>query len=482
MAEMTFEQHLEAQLRAYAEGGVRPIDRMAIATAVVAGRARRPLLGRLGWPGSRGARLAAVAGLAMLALGAGWLLGGAQPDPGPIETPRPSPSVTAVMPSTSAYRFIITDDTSPCPAPGGGTTAMPGAVFVDVAAGTKERLLDCEAGLLLSPDGRHAVAVMENHLVLIDLQDGSRTTIPDTVGAAPEAVGWSPGGTYLHWLGENLDGAPTTVFVGPLDDARRTRLPSPLEGGYFNSPIWSGDEGRTLVPSDDGWLMGSGDATDLRAIADPAARVLAMSSDGSRLAVAVSRQDDRDEEVAVDVATGDPFEAPIRVTDFPDGTRAIAAAWSPDDSLLAVVSTSRPEAATPAAPTSNDLWLIARDGTSRRVQLPPADDAVRASGEIRWAPGGAHLAIGWHTMRRRADGLEDHTYSRLILAVPDGAMVPAGGWTSGALDTLYFSPDGASVAYHARGTIEVVELDGSGTTTLNTLVSFGPGRQLVWSP
>jgi hypothetical protein len=382
------------------------------------------------------------------------------------------------------HSFVITDVSFPCEAPTGGVTTFTGATMVDFESGVTRRLLECGNELLLSPDGIRAAAVGSDGLVLIDLGDGSRRAIPGATGTDPEPVAWSPRGTYLHWVGDNTAGRPTTAFIGPLDDPRRSRLPGPDEGGYFNGAMWSADETRVLVQSPSGWSIGNGDGSGLRAVPELGAGLLAISPDGTRLAVALPSPNDAGAALAVDAAVGDGLVAPRSVTHFPDGTQAIAAAWSPDGSTLAVVSTSRAEPTTPAAPTSNDLWLIAPDGTQRHLALPLAADPGRASGSVRWAADGEHLAIGWHTVVRNAQQQEAHHYSFVIVATVDGAFAPGDGWTQVPVEEVFFSTDGSRAVYRAGGSFEVLDLDGSGSRspTIAQLAPIDWGGQLVWTP
>lgn len=101
MSELDFDARLGAQLRAYSDGGVRPIDRYAIARATVAGRRAAP-----GWRWSlrpvRRAWLPIVVGLVLLAIVAGGaiLVGSRPPTPSPTSTP----TATGGVPGPLSYR------------------------------------------------------------------------------------------------------------------------------------------------------------------------------------------------------------------------------------------------------------------------------------------------------------------------------------------------------------------------------------------
>lgn len=90
MSDSTFETILAGQLRAYAEGGVRPIDRHAIALATLAdGAGHRPV-----WRTSRMTRLALIAVAALMVAAVGAFLVGQRP-PSNVE-PSPSPTASSV--------------------------------------------------------------------------------------------------------------------------------------------------------------------------------------------------------------------------------------------------------------------------------------------------------------------------------------------------------------------------------------------------
>jgi len=497
MAELDFEARLGGQLRTYADGGIRPIDRRAIAIAVVAGGSQRRIASRLGrerWSArpSRRTVLILVTALSLGAVAGGALLLGAGHPPTPLPSATPIPLSTSSPPPSSSltpraqgvHTFAITRESAPCPVPGGGTTNLISATVVDFRAHTTRTLPECLSDLLLSPDGLHAVAVGAKGLELIDLKDGTSRPIPGGTGPDVQPMAWSPRGTYLDWVASNTVGTPAQVFVGPVTDIRRGRPPQSADGGVFVGAMWSADERRALFPSSDGWrfVIGNGDATGLQALPEQGVRVFAISPDGGRIAVAIERKNLAGSVVAVDVAEGDGFSPPRIVTHFPDGTRALDAGWSPDGSTLAVVSASLGDSATPTAPTSNDLWLNAVDGTQRRIRLPSADDPV-ASSSLVWAGDGAHLAVGWHTVRRDAQGLETHTESFVIASARDGGLAEGDQWTPGSINQVFFSPDGSHFVNLANRTPEVEYLDGSGSVSLAGLLpdSYSTA-QFVWIP
>lgn len=468
MSELDFEARLGGSLRAYAQGGVRPIDRYAIAEAtIVAGTTTS----RWHWSTavSRHAWLPIVVGLLLLALAAGATIVALRS----LVPPRPPTSHT----------FVITHESAPCTTPDGGTSTLTGITMVDFTGRTTRRVIDCEAGVVLSPDGLHAVGIGPGHLELIDLQTGNRQAIAGADGPGVEPIAWSPRGTFLHWLRDAEAGTPASVFVGPLGDIRRSRPPEPPDGGFFCCVKWSADESRALFQSGDGngWVIGDGDGTHVRPVTEQGISILAISPDGARLAVAVERMNGGDV-VAVDAAEGNGFLPNRRVTHFPDGIRAMAAAWSPDGSTLAVVNTDRIPPVTSAAPTRHELWLVAGNGTQRHFDLPAGDDSSLSGMSVRWTSDGAHLLIGRHTIRQSPAGSENHSYSFVVISARDGRLASGDGWQRGSADLVFFSPEGSHYVNLTDPT-EVVSLDGSGNIPLGKLIEPGDiGSQLVWIP
>jgi hypothetical protein len=495
MTDQPFDARLDDLFREYASLGVRPIDRHAVARAAIAGESRttRSRIGtRLAWPWRL--VLVAVLVLAMVAL-ATFLVGDQLHrtiNVTPTATINPTIAPSASVAAFPSGDFVVTHrDPNSCDVPDGGFTWYSAITSVDVETGATRPITTCAESALLSPDGQRAVAVDVDHLVEIGLADGTWRPIEGATGTDVTPVAWSPKGTYLHWLGDNSAGAPTTVFIGPLTDARHAQPPQPPEGGNYNSPTWSADEARAIFPNGDGWSLGNGDGTNLAGL--PAGYIrqgfATISPDGARIAIGIARtapgtQAGPGETLAINAGVTDGFSLADTVTNFPDGVQAVAAAWSPDGATLAVVTTALSLSAPPIAAASNDLWLIAEDETATHFPLPPTDDARFDGSSIVWAPDGAHLAVGWHTHVVTTGGQENHTYRFTIVAVSDGSLLPAGGWTAAPIEHAFFSPDGSRVAYEGNLALEILDLNGLTTRTLR-FADFLPTEwegQLVWTP
>ncbi len=100
-----------------------------------------------------------------------------------------------------------------------------------------------------------------------------------------------------------------------------------------------------------------------------------------------------------------------------------------------------------------------------------------------WAGDGAHLGVGWYTVRRNAQGVETHTESFVIVSARDGGLADGDQWTPGSINQVFFSPDGSHFVNLANRNPEVVYLDGSATVSLAGLLpnSYSTA-QFVWIP
>jgi hypothetical protein len=224
MPDPTFETRLAQQLGTYAQGGVRPIDRHAVAEATIATRARRRLAFRLA---------PVLVGLLLLAaLAAGAALVGAQlldrrPD---TETPQ-QPAVVAPTASADATNAI---GNGPCAA----MVQLIGTYIVDDATsplppGPPERTLGTDDILFsaLGQDGQPAVgrmAVTGGTLKLVTPGEGPDRVFPSLIPMDPRArLSISADGRALAIeagdLGQAGCGDPIVVLA---DGGRRRPFPS----------------------------------------------------------------------------------------------------------------------------------------------------------------------------------------------------------------------------------------------------------------
>jgi|LSQX01.2.fsa_nt_gb WD40 repeat protein len=222
-------------------------------------------------------------------------------------------------------------------------------------------------------------------------------------------------------------------------------------------PAWSDSGSVIAYRSEDGTLMRADLASGTsETIATPASvSAIAISPDGKKLAWVSDGE--------LSVWTG----ADIKVVEGIE--RAVAAAWSPDATRLAVGCMGEDE------DQDGGVWLV--DGVLRATQIVPASDDWGSPQQIRWSPDGQWLAWsrgagdGWFGDLSRSDGSDLRRDvigggpiawfpdSRAILvSLPieagaartgvyrfeDGSLTPIGpeNWDSMAA----LSPDGAHVA------------------------------------
>lgn len=269
MSELDFDARLGGQLRAYAQGGVRPIDRYAIAVATIeAGSPRRPSfhIGRprgLAIRSTRRMALILVAVATVLALAGGALLLSAGHPPALTPTPAPvspTPSLTTPKPAvsgTSRYQAIFMRATSGQLVEGAYTIA-PEIDIVAMRNDGQERLVrhlsssmlpagrSFRLGGSVSEDGWLAVATYVGQpdndfaYALIDLRHPERELQlePSVLGA-----GWGPGGLFATaisccWRVEIVD-AET--------GSRSTRINAVSLPGGGPDIIWAADGSGLLV-------------------------------------------------------------------------------------------------------------------------------------------------------------------------------------------------------------------------------------------
>ena len=458
MTDRNFESILAGQLRQYADQGVRPIDRYAIAETTIA-NGRRSARRRWSLGLHRDALVPILIGLLLLALVVGALVGGFRPfaedltgrllavsgNPVPV-APGEGPMIDVTCLSLDAY---------------------------DVDRGAAHRLIDCADRLQVSPDGTRAADRGADGVTIIDLRAGNRRMIADTRGAFPSA--WSPGGRWLQWVTCTSDAEPCDVVIGAPEGSDRNHLPYPVVGGYNGSFRWSPDDRRFFIREESGMFVGNGDGSQLeRAGFDQ--EVWAWSPDGNQVAYGAGTNPFPGGGArALDLYIADADGTGARNLTAFDSESAYGAAWSPDGRTLAVVS-SAPRLAGSSSLGPAQLWVVDLPGSRRRVDL--RTDLVDAQGRdwatsIRWSPDGSRFAF--------------ESASSASTAPSNVFLVPVNG--SGVIvlhdATLpAWSSDGRSIAIvsgaGATARIDVLDANGSDRRAVGKAPN-GLLDQLVWA-
>jgi len=161
------------------------------------------------------------------------------------------------------------------------------------------------------------------------------------------------------------------------------------------------------------------------------------------------------------------------VTNFPAGTFAIAAAWSQDDSTLAVISKSGGGSSRTAA--SFDLWLVDINGTPRRIPLTLPVGAYPHG--VTWSADGNHVIV---TSQEGEVSSYPYKSWAQIVSTADGQTIVADA--GGAV----FSPDGRDVLYDvlaSNGSNDLMLMDlstGRSRRIGGSVMSLGEASQLNW--
>jgi hypothetical protein len=305
MSDLAYETQLARQLRAYAEGGVRPIDRFAVAEeAIAAGRTMRRWRSRWRWASTPAGRVFVLilVGLLLAALGGGALVVGSR-----LLAPPPSPDSLLSLPDLTrpmAYplvapladgRVLVIGNggeggdptvTAELYDPATGTPTSLGPVstprgFVDSAVPLKDGrvllLADGEASILDPATGRiarvgpmvaprrGATAVLHDGRVLIaggiTPGGGNKTGLTSAELFDPDTLTFSATGP----MGSSTDAMTTLpdgrVFVAPgedgmaqvFDPATRSFSPAGRPSPSFSGVPVSLPDGRVVLVGSTGF-------------------------------------------------------------------------------------------------------------------------------------------------------------------------------------------------------------------------------------
>ncbi|GMQ85787.1 MAG: hypothetical protein BMS9Abin07_1355 [Acidimicrobiia bacterium] len=235
-----------------------------------------------------------------------------------------------------------------------------------------------------------------------------------------------------------------------------------------------GDNGKIAFVSDrDGnseiYVVDADGSDPVNLTSNPAAdSAPSWSPDGRQIAFA----SDRDGERAIYVMNGDGT-APTRLV--PGGDPA----WSPDGMSIAFTLDS-------------DIYAMSSDGSGATritdAQTDPAPPLWTSSvSDVfpAWSPDGSRLAF----VRQFLGPTPTAGVARLYVVDVDGGGAPVSlGDVAWSADPPDWSPNGLQIAIGAIGTqmlqasVELVNVDGSGSTTLPIPSGFTHSRQPAWSP
>jgi serine/threonine-protein kinase len=332
---------------------------------------------------------------------------------------------------------LVSGAFNPSWSPDGSRIAMdagftgPHRIWITDAAGRNPRQVTQDSSEVVvhmtprwSPDGRHLVfrrvLKQRSDILVVDLADGRTrwVTRDDVLDVDPV---WSPSGRYIYFT------------------SRR--------GGGLN--LWRARVSRDGVPGAGLVQLTTGAGDDL----EPA-----VSPDGRRLALSISRIEADLWRLPVAPATGMPAgdPAPVIAT-----TRVESrGAWSPDGRSIAFNSDRAGDM---------NLWLRGPDGADRQLTRGPGGDY-----QPSWAPDGRSIAFFSARAGQNDIWTVDLSSGALRRLTTD----------RGVHINPFYSPDGRWIAYHAdrdgRFKPWVMSADGSGQRRLADVGAAG--HFLRWTP
>jgi WD40 repeat protein len=415
MPDSTFEARLASQLTAYSQGGVRPIDRHAIAEATIAAGAARGFGARLAdlGPTLRLTPRIALVLFALLALAIALLVVGRQP-------------TSMVAPGRLAY--IQDGDVFLAQSDGSDAIRVLGDPVVDF-----ERVT-------VLPDPGHLAVEGNGILAILDLTTGERRRIGQTDGH----VSWAESGRFA-FLGQNPDQGPPVIVVGdPVSEGTPSEPRELTPDGPVSDVLALSPDGRTLATILDGTIYridassGATSAIGELGQADTYVSGLAWSPDSSQLVIATQG-------VGSCVVGGacNPGGHALFILDVIDGGLGQVTDPEPDDA--STINGSRylgsdlkpqwsPDGQWIAFRASPGLSIARPDGTDRR------DLVARPVGWFAWAldssglefvanetaddPSGELSWIGLADDGPRSLGLFHVGWLGLGSVIPDGAATP----------------------------------------------------------
>ncbi len=351
MSETTFESVLAGQLRAYAEGGVRPFDRRAIAIDVIAaGRTRAEQ--RWSTTLRRASMIPVLVGLLALALIAIALVAGGQihlPQLPSAVTPTAAPTHPVATSPASPAATTAPSATPRTTTPGQGLLTLDGDVFLtDGDAGDRQKILDGDpwvdgqdnssswSGARWSGSGRYVAAAL-----------GDATVVSQTNGSEVRRFG----GGWFVWA--------------PSDD----RLFIGVDAGGRVEDLATGKSWSIALPSGSGF-------------SDPPA----FSPDGTHLVAHVCTPCSSDTQGSVDLWVFDIASGKHTVLTHSPNDMEAWPTWSPDGKAIAFWRELPGDCG-----CRSDVYSVAANGGP---ELRVTTDSLSA--EPIWSPDSRHLAFSYY--------------------------------------------------------------------------------------
>ena len=352
-----FETRLNGLFRDYAELGVRPVDRFAIARASTAtvSKPRAGLVARSRTQWSMG-RTLVIAALLGLAIVAGLLFGGGHQSQPPQSSEEPSPSASIgprpTVPVSSDGRFS-------------------GTIIIPVPSDNSPAMRYVAVGL-----------------------DGTVTTL-DIVGHARSCPTYSPDGrslAYISFTGtEGKDWQEQLVIAKPDGSDPRVLWRGLFNRQTFHQVVWAPNSqvvAATLALSEslasgDQIVIGRRDTSSVETLDLAAGEFpgsIAWSPDGGQLAAIVT-VDGTTQRIEIRDLNGGPVRTIVTAPSIS------SIAWSPDGSTI-VYATSANHG--PSGQDADDLYFVTPDGTDLRRIAPGSRGSERL---VAWSPDGSLLAV-----------------------------------------------------------------------------------------
>jgi Tol biopolymer transport system component len=396
------DQELELRLRSWyrTESGEADRAPAALRAAVAAIPARGRRVVRLPWAGSTSRlsfRLAAVAVIAVLAVGGAFYALGPRPPAvgGPSPTPRMSSSPTSSSPSpvatpgaTAMIAYVKLVNRAGAPM---GETLR---VWIVGADGSDAHELfpggmGSQSGVAWSPDGTRLI-----------YSEGGRLFLTDSSGRAPQVVGTGCASPCNDTSAEFLPDGTQLVFernagIATMDLASGQVVAlSSTAAGYSERPRWSPDGQQIVFSSFDKFGNGSAvfvvdaDGQNLRQLSTATlpARLPDWSPDGSRILFTsrvvtyVQQGGTTVQHLSQDIYTVRPDWTDLRRLTT-DGN-SIGATWTPDGRILFATGCKGNCAA------SGGLWIANAVGSNAQLLVPGGSgvDAPLWGVDAAWQP------------------------------------------------------------------------------------------------